>query len=119
MINLRYVIHPASCGYFCLKHIICSRKFKRIGYMSLYDMKDVFTRNNYYCFCCRMKDLNNVKRECVTLINIKNSCHYVVIKRISEKFVYVYDPLFLFERKLKKDKFMKKWSKICLFYRKI
>jgi len=119
MINIGYVFHPSSCGYYCLRYIIKRCKIKRIGYMSLYDLKEVLLRYNYYCFCCRVKELNNIKSECISMINIKNSYHYVVVKCVNDKYVWFYDPLFLFIRKVKKEKFIRKWSKICLFFRKI
>ena len=118
MINLRYLLHPSSCGCFCLRYIM-KKRIKINGYMSLFEMKEEFVRNNYYCFCCRVKSLENIKCLCITLMKMKNSFHYVIIINVDERFVYVYDPLFLFVRKVKKDKFMTKWSKICLFYRKI
>lgn len=119
MINLSYLFHPSSCGYYCLKKIVKKGRFKRGGYMSLYEIKCELIKNNYYCFCCRVKDLDNVKGECFTLLNTKTNFHYVIIKRINNHFVYFYDPLFLGVRRIKKDKFIRKWSKICLFYKKI
>ena len=67
----------------------------------------------------KVKSLENVKRECVTLMFTKTNFHYIVIKQVTCSHVYFYDPLFLFVRKMKKDRFLKKWSKICLFYIKI
>ena len=119
MFNISYLLHPSCCGYYCLKRIIKKVKIKRIGYASLYEIKEELTKNNYYCFCCRVKGLESVKRECFTLLNTKTNFHYVILKKVDDKFVYIYDPLFLFDRKMKKDKILKKWSKICLFYVKI
>lgn len=119
MLNFKYLFHPSSCGYYCLKKVIKKVDFKRKGYMSLYEIKEELMKNNYYCFCCRVKRLGDVKGECFTLINNKTNLHYVIIKRINCKFVYFYDPLFLINRRVKKDKFIKKWSRICLFYTKI
>ena len=119
MINLKYIFHPSSCGYYCLKKVLNKTKIKRNGYMSLYEIKEELIKNYYYCFCCRVKGLVNVKSECFTLINTKTNFHYVIVKRITDKYVYLYYPLFLINRRVKKDKFIRKWSKICLFYRKI
>jgi len=119
MINLRYVLHFSSCGYFCLKHIEKKGNFKRKGYMSLYEMKEQLVKHNYYCMCVRVKGFDGIKGKCVTLLNLKNSFHFVVIEKVEDDFIYFYDPLFLFVRKVKKSKFYKKWSKICLFYKKI
>ena len=119
MVNLNYLFHPSSCGYYCLKKIIKKGDFKRKGFMNLYEIKEELIKNNFYCFCCRVKRLENIKEECFTLVSTKTNFHYVIIKRINDKFVYFYDPLFLVDRKVKKDKFIRKWSKICLFYKKI
>ena len=119
MINLGYVFHSSSCGYFCLRHVLKGYKVKRLGYMSLFDLKEVFMKHNYYCYCCKVMDLSNIKRECITLISVKNSFHYIVIKSVCNNYVYVYDPLFLFVRRVKREKFIKRWRRICLFYRKI
>lgn len=119
MINFRYLFHPSSCGYYCLKKVIKKRKIKRKSYMSLYEIKEELIKNNYYCFCYRVGNIESVKEECFTLLNTKTNFHYVIIKRVYDKFVYLYDPLFLTNRRIKKDRFIRKWSKICLFYKKI
>lgn len=119
MINFRYLFHPSSCGYFCLKYIIGRVKEKRKGYLSLFELKEILIKYNYCCYCFRVKKIENIKNNCITLINVKNSFHYIVIRKIDKKFVYFYDPLFLFVRKVKKISFVKKWSRICLFYVKI
>lgn len=119
MINLNYVFHFSSCGYYCLKHVIGKCKIKRVGYMSLFDMKEILMKYNYYCYCVKVRDMSFIKGCCITLIKVKNNFHYVVVKKIEKGYVYVYDPLFLFINKIKIDKFINKWSKICLFYKKI
>lgn len=119
MINLSYLFHPSSCGYYCLRKIIKKANIKRCAYMSLYEIKEELLKNNYYCFCCRVRELGAFKGSCITLLNTKTNFHYVIIERVNDMFVYFYDPLFLINRRVKKDKFIKKWSKICLFYRKI
>ena len=119
MINFSYLFRPSTCGYYCLRHITKKIKFINKKYMSLYEMKDALLKFNIYCFCCRVKSLENVKRECVTLMFTKTNFHYIVIKQVTCSHVYFYDPLFLLVRKMKKDRFLKKWSKICLFYIKI
>lgn len=119
MVNVKYIFHPSSCGYYCLKRVLGEKKIKRKKHMSLYELKENFLKNNWYCVCCRVDGLDSVNRECITLLSTKTNYHYVIIKKINGKFVYLYDPLFLFVRRVRKDKFMKKWSKICLFYIKI
>ena len=119
MINLSYVLHFSCCGYFCLKHIEKKGVFKRKGYISLHEVKEELVKNNYYCMCIRVKSLEGVIGKCITLLNYKNSFHYVVIECVSDKHVYFYDPLFSFVRKMGKARFYAKWSKICLFYKKI
>lgn len=119
MINLRYVLHFSCCGYFCLKHIKQKGNFKRKSYISLYEMKEELVKHNYYCMCVIVKGFESIKDKCVTLLNLNNSFHYVVIEKVVGDYVYFYDPLFLFVRKVRKSRFYRKWSKICLFYKKI
>lgn len=119
MINLNYVFHFNCCGYYCLKYILKKEKINRVSYMSLYDLKCVLNKYDYSCYCFKVWCLDQVKKECITLVKNKNSYHYVVIIEVKEKYVLVYDPLFLLLRKIKKDKFSEKWSKICLFYKRI
>ena len=116
MINFIYVLHPASCGYYCLRKIVKRGNYKRVGYMSLYEIKEILMSYNYYCFCCKLKDLESVKKKCITMLKTKNSLHYVIIKEVRDKYIYFYDPLFLFVIKKKKDWFLRKWNGICLFY---
>ena len=31
-----YLLHPSSCGYYCLKNVVKNRRIKRKSYMSLF-----------------------------------------------------------------------------------
>ena len=44
--------------------------------------------------------------------------HYVVVERVDENNVYYYDPLFINKRKVKKEKFLQRWSGYCCFFNK-
>lgn len=89
-------------------------------YISLYRIKEILMDNNYYCSCFNVRDIDEVKGECLTLIgNGESIMHYIIIKRIDCKYVYFYDPLFIGIRRWKKHKFVSKWSNICLFYIKV
>ena len=75
----------------------------------------------YFMFvqCYVVKELKDLEKynRFITLVNTgKNGLHYVVIEKIDEKYVYYYDPLFVFKRRKKKDKFIRKWSKYCCVY---
>ena len=119
MINLNYVFHPWCCAYFCLKRIIGKEKVRKINYMSLYEVKEELIKFDFYCMCFRVNSIDDIKCECITLVKNKNSLHYVIVTNVKENHVYIYNPLFLFVKKVRKSKFIKKWSKICLFYKKI
>lgn len=120
MINLNYVFRPGYCGYYCLKYILGKVKCRKKNYLSLYDFKDILIGNGYGCICVRINKLDDVLFECVSLVKVnKVSYHYIVLKKKDNKYVYFYDPLFLFIRKMKIGEFYKKWSKICLFYTKV
>ena len=87
--------------------------------MSLYEIKKELVKQNYSCLCFKIKDVNNIKNCCVTLMNVKERYHYVIIKKVENECIFIYDPLFLCTRRVKINKFIKKWSGICLFYKKI
>lgn len=119
MLNLWFVLSPGSCGYFCLKHVL-KKKIKIEKYISMYDVKKILNDNGRYCSGVKIKSVEYIKRECITLVKSgKKSYHYVVIKRVSGDYVYFYDPLFLGIKRKKIDKFTLKWSHICLFYTKV
>ena len=119
MINLMFVFMPGSCGYFCLKHIL-NKRIDRSFYMSMYSIKEELVKYGYYCVGLKIKNISDIRRECLTLIKSgKKSYHYIVIKRVTNKFVFYYDPLFVNFRKKKIEKFVDKWSSICLFYTKV
>ena len=66
--------------------------------------------------CYEVGDISLVKERCITLLNVgKNKKHYVVVERISDDYVYYYDPFYFGTRKLKKEKFIVKWSGYCCF----
>lgn len=117
MINVNYLLHPSTCGYFCLKFILKKVKVIDKKYMSLYNIGKILNDNNYEYKAYKIKDIKSINNKCITLIKVnKISCHYVVILKISDKYVYYYDPLFLFVRKKKIKKFVSIWINICLFY---
>ncbi len=117
MINIKYLFHPSACGYFCLKYILKRVKVKDKKYMSLYDIGKILNENNYNYKAYKIRNIKSIKNECITLIKVnKLSYHYVIIKRISDSYVYYYDPLFLFIRKKKIKKFENIWFNVCLFY---
>lgn len=88
--------------------------------MNLAQIKNILMREGYYCCCLKNFSLNDIKKECITLIRSgKDSWHYIIIKKIVGDFVYFYDPLFVRLRKKKLKKFVERWSCICLFYTKV
>lgn len=117
MININYLLHPSTCGYFCLKFILKKVKVINKRYMSLYEIGKILNANNYKYKAYKIKDIESIKDKCITLIKVNRiSYHYVVVIRISDKYVYYYDPMFLFVRKKKIKKFISRWFNICLFY---
>ena len=113
MFNFSYILHFSSCGYYCLKHINKRINVKRKGYMSLFEIKEVFLSNNYYCYCLKIDGLEGVKQVFITLVKYKSSMHYIVVKKYNNNYVWIYDPLFLFVRRVKRRRFVEKWTKIC------
>lgn len=119
LVNLGYLFRPTCCGYYCLKYILGKVKCYK-SYMSIKEISDVLKKYNYSCICVRVKGVEDIKFECISLIKVgENGFHYVVLKKIKGDYVFFYDPLFLFIRKMKVSVFCKKWSKICLFYTKV
>lgn len=120
MINLGYILRFGSCGGYCLKYICKRRKYLKYRYLSLYSVSEFLVKEGYCCSCVRVNSVKDILFECVTLIRVNEiSYHYIILKRISDKYVYYYDPLFLFEKKCKINKFINKWAKVCLFYTKV
>ena len=120
MINLGYFFNFGSCGYYCLKHIIGKFKCDNKKYMSLYEVSEILKKNNYACISVRLSSVDDILFDCITLMRVnKLSYHYIILKKIKNKYIYYYDPLFLFVRRMKVSKFNKKWSKVCLFYTKV
>lgn len=120
MINLGYLFNFGSCGYYCLKHII--GKFEGVNkkYMSLYEVSEVLIKHNYSCVSVRINSVKDILFDCITLMKVNNvSYHYIVLKKMKNNYIYYYDPLFLFSKRIKVAKFEKKWSKVCLLYTKV
>ena len=50
--------------------------------------------------CYKVSDICGVRGECISVIRTRNnSLHYIVIEKVSDGYIYYYDPLFLFTRK--------------------
>ena len=119
MFNLRFILNPGSCGWFCLRFIL-KKNIKKKFYLSFYDMKSILNEEGYYCSCLRVKNLENIKGRCVSLIkNGEKEFHFVIILKVIKGVVYFYDPLYVGVRKKSVDSFSKKWMFMCLFYCKI
>lgn len=120
MINLGYLFSFGKCGCYCLKYVFKKTISCKKRNMSLCEMSLLLKENGYDCFCCRVNEICDIFLECISLVKVnKSKLHYVVLKKIVGKYIYYYDPLFLFVRKKKIDVFVRKWSKICLFYTKV
>lgn len=75
---------------------------------------------SYSCYCIRVRDITAIKYECLSVLkNRDNSFHYIIIKEVINDRVCYYDPLFVNLRKVKISSFLKKWTGICLLYKKI
>lgn len=119
MINLFYLFRFNTCGYYCLKYILKKVKVVNKKYMSLYEIGNILKSRGYFYNAYKNICLDEVKDECITLLKVNDfSYHYIVLKCVTLKYVYYYDPLFLFVRKKKRVKFEKKWFNTCLFYYK-
>lgn len=119
MINLRFIFSIGSCGFFCLRKIV-KKRIKIERYISLDRIKTILNDNGYSCYCVRVNDINMIENECLSVIKNKdNSFHYVVIKGIVNNKICYYDPLFVNLRKVRISSFLKKWTNICLLYKKI
>ena len=85
--------------------------------MSLYDIKEKLSENGYYCSCLKICNIFDIELECISLIkSSKDSLHVIVIIRVEGKYIYYYDPLYVFVKKELVDNFLLKWSHICLLY---
>ena len=124
MINLLYIFRFLECGHFCIRYILRKEKVKKkVEYhkqmMSMGLVKRVLSEYFSFVECYVAKSLEDLKKcgRFITMINLrKNKLHYVVIEKVENDYVYYYDPIFIFLRKLKKDKFNKKWCKYCCIY---
>lgn len=120
MINIFYFFSYGKCGYYCLKYVLKHSFHYKKRNMSLYEMSLLLKENGFDCLCCRVDEISNILFECISLVKVnKSKLHYIVLKKVKGKYIYYYDPLFLFVRKKKLDVFIRKWSKICLFYTKV
>lgn len=125
MINLWYVINFLQCGHFCVKYVLKKNgENKSLVYeknmMSLGLIRRILKEYYKECECYLVGDLNDIKDEknVITLIKVRNKfLHYIVILNVNERNVFFYDPLFLNKRKMKVEKFEKKWSKYCCIYK--
>ena len=117
--NLRFLLSPGSCGWFCIRYIT-KKRIRMDFYLSLYAVKEKLMKLGYYCSCVKIIDIRFVKEECLTLVKRgKSGLHYIVVKKICGDYIYYYDPLFVFVVKRKLDVFLRNWSNVCLLYKKI
>ena len=118
MINFYYLINFLECGHFCIKYYLKKDKKKSVVFydkqmMSLRLVRNVF--KEYYKEVIWYKNVNidEVNFRCISLIKVgKKYLHYIVIEKIKGDYVYYYDPLFLFLKKKRKNRFVKKWSSL-------
>ena len=123
MINFRYVINFLECGHFCLKYVLKKEKKKVVccykrAMMDLRLIREVL--NEYFGKAVWYKNVNidKINSRCFSLIKVGNrGYHYIVIERVKNGYVYYYDPLFVFLRKKRIDKFSKKWTNMVCLYR--
>ncbi len=124
MINLFYIINFLECGHFCVLYILKKeKKKKKVSYtkemMSMGLIKRVLMEYFSFVECYVAKELEDLKKcsRFITLIHLrKKRMHYVVVERFDNDYVYYYDPLFIYLKKMKKDKFKEKWTKYCCIY---
>ncbi len=123
MINFYYLINFLECGHFCIKYYLKKdkKKVKNVydkTMMSLRLVRNVL--KEYYGDVIWYKNVNldEVNFRCISLIKVgKKGLHYVVIEKVRDGYVYFYDPLFIFLRKMKKERFKEKWSNlVCKCY---
>lgn len=123
MVNFYYLLRCLECGHFCINYLLKKDKIKRkVVYnrqmMSFYLVKKVL-EEYYKVTCFRCGDISQIKQRCLTLVRVKNKwLHYVVIERVSEDYVYYYNPAFLNIKKSKKSSFLKKWAYVGCFCEK-
>lgn len=125
MINLYYLFNFLECGHFCINYVLKKDKIKNnLEYsrqmMSMKLLKSVLSEYYQYVKCYKIEgviqDFVDYK-PFITLLRLgKSFNHYIVVVRVEEKYVFYYDPLFLFLKKMKIKKFNQKWSKFCVFY---
>lgn len=126
MLNLYYLCRYLECGHFCIKYVLKKDHIKsNVSYngqlMSLGLVSRVLKEYYQNVNCYKVDNLEIIKSfsRCITLIKVrKKFFHYVVIEKIDNDFVFYYDPAFLFLKKVKIDKFYKKWSNYCCIFRK-
>lgn len=124
MVNIRYLFHIFECGHFCVKRVLKMDRIKlNVSYnrqmMSLGLISRVLKEYYQAVECYHVSDIIQVKQKCITLLNFGQSkFHYVVIEKIRHSHVYYYDPFFVLKRKVKINKFVKKWTGYCCFFSK-
>ena len=124
MMNFWYLVKFLECGHFCIKYVLRKDKIKlnvsyckqlmTIGLVARV-LKEYYQSVEWYKVN-NIEDLKN-KGRFITLLKIrKNALHYIVVERIEDQYVYYYDPLFLFIKKAKINRFKSKWSNYCCLY---
>lgn len=116
MINVYYLINFLECGHFCIRYFLKKDNKKNVVFyskqmMSLRLVRNVFKEYYKEVIWYKNASIDGINRRVVSLIKVgKKFFHYIVIERVDDRYVYYYDPLFLFVRKKKKEKFVKNWS---------
>ena len=126
MINLLYIFKMFECGHFCIKYILRKDKIRgdweySKSFMTLSLICKVMSKYYEKVECYKIEDLDYLidKSRCISLLDFgKNRYHYIVIEKVNLRHVYYYDPMFLLLKKVKKDRFLKRWSHYCCFYQK-
>lgn len=124
--NIWYFFKIFECGHFCINYMLKKDKIKNTldynkQFMSLglvcRVLKEYYNEVNCYHVDNVFKLMN--KKRFITLITInKHAYHYVVVENIENNKIYYYDPAFLFIRKVRIEKFVKRWSGYCCFVKK-
>ncbi|HHU59569.1 TPA: hypothetical protein GXZ34_01455 [bacterium] len=123
MLNLKYVFNFTKCGHLCLVYIF--KKYKVINkckynknYLSLQEIRDILESNNFNCITFKTNKLEELETNTgyLTLIKASSSYHYIIILKYNKDYIYYYDPLYLFTRKVRLKAFLKRWTGICLSF---
>ena len=120
--NLYYLVNFLECGHFCIKYVLKKEKKKKTctynkSMMNLLLIQNVLKEYFSYVVWYKKINIDEIKFRCVSLIKVREKYyHYIVIERVNNEYVFYYDPLFLFIRRVKKEKFIKKWTNIACLY---